>query len=956
MKKNLLFFILFPLVCAAQDFPILKYNTTQGLGHSIVYRIFEDKKGFLWLSTDNGLTRYDGKEFKNFGTKEGLRSTFIFGVDENDTALVIATFGAGLQLMQGSALDTLSRLAPSVAFPINVLQYDSTLWVVDRNQDLYQVTKKSTKSFSSFITYQTKKVSDVIATSRGVTVLAYGIYSYDPYKQNFEKLPITGEGLNDYVYIKSGIELPNGDLLVSIPPQTGLVLIDLKRLNSKLIKPGKFILSHKNMLLLHDSTVLVAEDNGTLWHFSKDLRAARKILEGVVINDIHEDKAHRVWLGTHGDGLWCIPNINATVFPLQGFLSSSISRTTFTERVLVNSINKPVQVIDTLHGIKRPHSLHSIVRKNGITYINEFSSRENNEILVGKVSGVYRIQKTSIDSINFGRSQTCAWKDREGKYWLGMRTGLAMVSHDFKQHTFIPLFKNKIVRSVAANHLSALTVGTNDGLFIKKDTGWLRLGKAHGLYNEYVNMILVDVTRNCTWIATNDGLLRFDGKSFVTVYKGLRCNTMLFDKRSHLWVSTSKGLLWYDGRQMNIFSESHGIPQDLISLSYDEGSDTFYLLSNNSVTKLSTTSILAMATTDAPSIFITEQVINGKVSSFFTDRVNQLTTSVNTLTLTISAPYSGQSDRWILFYKLNDKDWTRAGNTSKLNFVELPYGEVSIELQLRDEINNLQSSPLSLIYLIPTPWYRTTIGAFGILILLLILASIISYLLIRRIDRRKQRKFLAQQRKAELEHKVLRNMLNPHFMNNALNAIQAFVVRNDQRKTLGYLAKFARLMRVNLEVLEASSVSLEKELQNLELYLEFEVLRCEGKLTYTIHLDNAVDLAKLKVPSLLIQPFAENAIWHGILPSEEKGEVSITIHQLGKSLHIKIIDNGIGLEEAAKRKSAMPATKPSRGLMLIQERFNLLNLQQPGHHFSIADNVVHGVRGTTVNIILPIRY
>ncbi|NBP71163.1 MAG: hypothetical protein EBU52_20795, partial [Cytophagia bacterium] len=500
-------------------------------------------------------------------------------------------------------------------------------------------------------------------------------------------------------------------------------------------------------------------------------------------------------------------------------------------------------------------------------------------------------------------------RDKAGNYWFGMRTGLVKADADFKQYTFVQAFNNKIIRSVSLNHLSALTVGTNDGLFIKSDTSWLRLGKADGLDNEYVNMVLADFTRNCTWLATNDGLLRYDGKVIQMAYPGLRCTGMLLDKRQYLWVSTSKGLLYYDGQQMSMFSESHGIPQNLLNLSYDEDNDTFYILSNNSVTKFSAQTILTMADPQAPAIYIPEHTINGKVHAVFTDRINELTESVSTLTLTISAPYHGQTDRWILFYRLNGKAWTRAGNTSKLNFVELPYGEVSIELQMRDEINNIQSAPLTVFYLIPTPWYRTKMGIAGLLILILILASFLSYLLIQRIELKKQKRFLAKQRRAELEHKVLRNMLNPHFLNNALNAIQVFVTRNDQRRTLGYLSKFARLMRINLELLEKSLVPLEKELNNIELYLEFEILRSEDKLNYVLEIDPAINQTTIKVPSLVLQPFVENAIWHGILPKTTGGQVGIYIKQINRLLHISIVDNGIGLEESKKRKNLSPDSK-----------------------------------------------
>ncbi|NBW36806.1 MAG: diguanylate cyclase, partial [Cytophagia bacterium] len=209
-----------------------------------------------------------------------------------------------------------------------------------------------------------------------------------------------------------------------------------------------------------------------------------------------------------------------------------------------------------------------------------------------------------------------------------------------------------------------------------------------------------------------------------------------------------------------------------------------------------------------------------------------------------------------------------------------------------------------------------------------------------------------------LEHKVLRNMLNPHFLNNALNAIQVFVTRNDQRRTLGYLSKFARLMRINLELLEKSLVPLEKELNNIELYLEFEILRSEDKLNYVLEIDPAINQTTIKVPSLVLQPFVENAIWHGILPKTTGGQVGIYIKQINRLLHISIVDNGIGLEESRKRKHLSAEHQPSRGTALIRERFTLLNHQNPGHSFAIKKNEEQdpNTTGVTVDITLPVLY
>jgi sensor histidine kinase YesM len=165
-------------------------------------------------------------------------------------------------------------------------------------------------------------------------------------------------------------------------------------------------------------------------------------------------------------------------------------------------------------------------------------------------------------------------------------------------------------------------------------------------------------------------------------------------------------------------------------------------------------------------------------------------------------------------------------------------------------------------------------------------------------------------------------------------------------------------MRINLELLEQSLVTLEKELQNIELYLEFEVLRSEGKLTYSIDVSSEIDSTKLKVPSLVLQPFVENAIWHGILPKETNGHVALVIKRNNQLLHISVVDDGVGLEASRKAKNALLSPKPSRGMSIIHDRFSLLNHRHPGHYFTVQDRKSDDTSpaGVVVEITLPVRY
>ncbi|OQP61712.1 hypothetical protein A3860_31090 [Niastella vici] len=287
-------------------------------------------------------------------------------------------------------------------------------------------------------------------------------------------------------------------------------------------------------------------------------------------------------------------------------------------------------------------------------------------------------------------------------------------------------------------------------------------------------------------------------------------------------------------------------------------------------------------------------------------------------------------------------------------FYKLPFGKFNIELKAMDK--ELRATPVATVqFNNPKPlylryWFLLLTGC-----ALLLPVILVTRYITRRNSRRKEQALLAGQQQLELEQKALLNMLNPHFMNNALNSIQTFVTRNDQRATLNYLSRFAKLMRVNLELLETNTITLEKELQNVTLYLTFEKLRFSDNLTYTIELEPGINADELLIPSLVLQPFVENAIWHGVLPAQMPGCVSIRVLRKEHSLYILIEDDGIGLTTSLKRKEAEQREKPSRGLKIIQGRFALLNKSRKGHAFTIRDKQEMGYsqKGTRVEIILP---
>lgn len=195
-----------------------------------------------------------------------------------------------------------------------------------------------------------------------------------------------------------------------------------------------------------------------------------------------------------------------------------------------------------------------------------------------------------------------------------------------------------------------------------------------------------------------------------------------------------------------------------------------------------------------------------------------------------------------------------------------------------------------------------------------------------------------QQRAKELEVQALRSQMNPHFIFNCLNAINRFILSHETEAASDYLTKFSRLMRMIMNHSRHSLITLAEEVEILELYLGMEVLRFKNAFDYRIVVEEDIDTDYVRIPPLLLQPFVENAIWHGLMHKEERGELFIGMRTEGDTLICTIRDNGIGRKRAAALKSKSAEKHKSMGLQITAERLALLTgAGEAGHFFHIED-------------------
>jgi tetratricopeptide (TPR) repeat protein len=236
------------------------------------------------------------------------------------------------------------------------------------------------------------------------------------------------------------------------------------------------------------------------------------------------------------------------------------------------------------------------------------------------------------------------------------------------------------------------------------------------------------------------------------------------------------------------------------------------------------------------------------------------------------------------------------------------------------------------------------------LALIIVVFGLLTWLLVRNI-REKQR--------ANMQIKIqsLRSQMNPHFIFNSLNSVNNFISKNDERSANKYLSDFSKLMRAVLKNSDLDFVSLESEIETLRLYLELEHFRFGNKFTYALTIDESIEPNQVQIPPMLVQPYIENAIWHGLRYKEDKGELLVRFYLEGGHLFCTIIDNGIGRKKSAELKTSNQKQQQSTGIKNTKERIELLNkMYKTKLQIRIEDLEQDGeALGTKVLISLPYK-
>jgi hypothetical protein len=305
-------------------------------------------------------------------------------------------------------------------------------------------------------------------------------------------------------------------------------------------------------------------------------------------------------------------------------------------------------------------------------------------------------------------------------------------------------------------------------------------------------------------------------------------------------------------------------------------------------------------------------------------------------------------------YKLDgyDNDWIDATEMRYAAYTNLPGGQYTFNARYTIPGIDRQSIVQIPIYL-ETPFTKTIAFISGVVVLGIVILLIGFYLYVRTIRKQHNKEAAYNRRITELQMDALRTQISPHFIFNAMNSINQFIIKNDTFSAYNHVTKLAKLIRGVLENAGVRSIPLTEEISMLRMYIALELNRLEGCFDYSIEVDPAIDEDATLIPGMIIQPYVENAIWHGLSPKPDRGLLQVKFEPAGDTLKVTVQDNGVGRKN--KPLNGDRPNKRSLGHQITDERLRILNKlykeRSSVHIFDLEDDKGEPA-GTKVEILL----
>jgi ligand-binding sensor domain-containing protein len=963
---------LFSFTARAQEYSYARYDVKDGLAGSVVYCGVEDKDGFLWFGTETGLSRFDGTHFRNFTTVDGLPDNEIIRLfvdskgrvwimpfrnsicyywkgkiynQQNDSLLRKLTI---ISQIVDVAEDSAGNILVAEAHGVHIITAAGQVkTVLDAKDREFAITKAGIRHnghlglMVSSVGKDPDDVRNAVLTIEPDTyTIVKEITSYDPHLLALARLSPVLEtyAKKDSLYF----------LWSAGEKQSAYPLLNVTGLSP-----------------LNDSLCAInAADGTTIFDFRKG-QVIRRCLQGKEVNSVMQDSEGNYWFMTVGAGVFRVGS-----FEFQSFIFSINNRDVFP----VFSIQKvgPYLYAGTAGSLLWSIDTGTLQMKHeylydptGHTRISSMTIMPGNRLVLGTNNGLIQLSDVHRKGDRVGTSIKSLYNSVKSLTGYNGQFFLVATIHGVYLGDERLSWDNHIWRGRSTTCLAqgdTVYVGTLNGLYIADSTpNGKFLGDQFPLLQSRIAAMGASAD-GTLWIATYDnGLLGFRNNRITHIIRqqdGLTSDICraLYVSGNTIWVGTDKGLnrvvITPAGAAITTYTEDDGLVGNMINVVYVDGSKVYAGtsagLTSFDADRISLHSFCKLRITGVG-------IQNGKKQYDTTGLVlPHVENDVRFDFVGISYRSAGDITYRYRMVGLND-NWQTTRETF-LSYPSLPSGDYELQLQATNKFgveSEIVRIPFQVEKLL---WEKTW---FRILALLIIGALIWIFVnaRIKKIRRQNEEKMQINNRMAELEQMALKAQMNPHFIFNSLNSVQQYVIDKDLRGANKFITDFSRLIRLTLDISSKTKISLYEEISYLTTYLELEKTKFEDKFSYRVTVADNLDPSDWYIPPMILQPYVENSIRHGVRYRADKlGEIRVSMELNEQYLICRVEDNGVGRKVAAQFKSQMPIEYQSKGMTLTARRIEMLNRhQQVPALIEVEDILINNqIAGTRVVLQFPV--
>lgn len=913
LYKILFFLITFSCLAQQPSHYIVGEDELAGIN---IYSSIQDTDNSIVLATNTGLFRYDTLNFSAINSNL-LGDQSLFGLIKNSKGIIFCYNLSGqIFYIKDNQLQLFITVPKEYLSSVIQLCFDKQDNLFISCKKLLRVS--SEKKISVLYTFKSQEASSLAIDKEG-KVFFYDLQNVFYIEKNKTKL-----------FKKISYELLN--LLKPYTTNTGTVNFQMNT------KAQGFIINQGNLQAIKYNTptnssdfyhFFVSKNNPTIWIASskngvyafnlngKPLYNNKLLFEDYFISSYLEDNEGNTWLTTFGKGIIFIPNLNVIEYTNNDLLKrDDLLRITKKEDQLFFGGSKG-----------------TVYQLNGNTISKVLSNQKKIEFLrYWPNLGVFFINGLAYDSRfekqlkdqDFNKYDVYQ-ANANSRIWYTTRDGLFSTNRkslDFSNYGYT-LRSYAVLEDIASN---VIWIASSTGLELCKNKEYTKV-----LYhNRPVFSSSIIKVNNQVWVASTDGILVFQNQKLIGVINqksGLLSNRVLKLKLDNefVYISSNEGLQQYhlNSNRFKSFTKAEGLLSNAV-FDFEVVNNAVYIITSKGLQKMSFNTIAN--TTLLPTIKISGVAVNGVEIA---RNKSSFKPSENTFEFTLLAITQKFKNKLKYQYQLEGYDtkwYTTNFSNNKIRYTQLPDGNYT--LKVKAAYNTTVSDAMTKYsFKIESVFWKTKEFVLFSIVVFFGFIFLIYKLRIRFIVDKKNKEIEKEKHIQELNKSkltALKSQMNPHFIFNALNSIQEFILLSKKELASNYLADFADLMRSYLQHSQEDTVSIQDEIETLNLYLKLEKIRFEDDFEFTIQCDSQIDKEQTYMPSFLLQPFVENAIKHGLLHRSGLKKLSVSFTKLSNhTLKCEIEDNGIGRVVSSqiitKRKHQSFATKAS------QNRLDLLN-------------------------------